>query len=73
MDCRVGPFFYTFVPVFIGNLKKNWYFLGSAPKCECAIEFGKSSPSYRLNARGPIGIAWYSVPFSQGSKFLNIA
>ena len=48
-------------------------FLGSAQKCECAINFGNSALSFRLNAQGPIGIAWYSYPFLGGWKSLKMA
>ena len=49
--------FYIFVFVYVVKPNFNLKFLGSAKKCEDAINFGISSLKFWLNRKGPVSIA----------------
>ena len=49
--------FYIFVFVYVVKPTFNLKFLGSAKKCEDAINFGISSLKFWLNRKGPVSIA----------------
>ena len=49
--------FYIFVFVYVVKPNFNLKFLGSAKKCEDAINFGISSLKFWFNKKGPVSIA----------------